>query len=701
MRTKKKILISVILTLVWLLASVVQIPVIAAAKEKVKAVENEYGRKTEENWQAGNIIRTNNKFTYNYQQIKDLLLNDDSIAFNPDTQTFIVVEIEATRSENAERLIEKGILTEERLSAAMKFVYNSSVFINGTALPRTSKFYIYDGTVLSEALFKNNYPNATAPMVDSSVGVNIFIINKGDTCSVVPNARNLFWGTYNGGNLFPEGSVFTAPNPKSSADLSGYTEDNILDPLSIRFNYEWEIYKWLELETWFISEETKTSYFATDNCPEGPAFNVNYLIELRDESGNIFPLPSTMQESYDSIQNRFTINSNSTVTHTVERDSDIYWTESGIRIPAGYDFRITATENNLPIGINFSAYEDVNYNAAFDEHGFYLVMDDYSSGDFIVEEYFIIPTETIRVEKIVEKTETDEDFYFIATKSYHITKYNNDGSPYEAFTDIVRLLQNYPYYLYNSETDELIGEYMTSMQGEFSLKAGQYALFPVWKIPDDFKDYHDMRWFDGYLEIFKYFESVATPLPESSVYTFEEITIPAGYETRIEHISSGVKKEIAGTLVTDVHNTDEIVFINKMGTIDISCTTIWDDADDLDKIRPESLTVRLLADGEDTGKVIVLTAANNWTDIFTELIIFQPGSSGQEINYEIADILIEGYTSTISGDATQGFIITNYHRPTTSIPDTGDDYNIALWTALMFLSAGLTLVLLRRELKVE
>jgi len=43
-------------------------------------------------------------------------------------------------------------------------------------------------------------------------------------------------------------------------------------------------------------------------------------------------------------------------------------------------------------------------------------------------------------------------------------------------------------------------------------------------------------------------------------------------------------------------------------------------------VRPESVTIKLLADGVDTGKTLVLTATNNWTDTFTDLDEYKAGT---------------------------------------------------------------------------
>lgn len=94
--------------------------------------------------------------------------------------------------------------------------------------------------------------------------------------------------------------------------------------------------------------------------------------------------------------------------------------------------------------------------------------------------------------------------------------------------------------------------------------------------------------------------------------------------------------------------------------IDISVTKTWDDHDDQDGLRPESVTVRLLADGEDTDESRVLSDANNWTDTFTALDAYRDGT---KIDYTIEEDPVGGYTPAVDGDAEQGFRLTNLHVP--------------------------------------
>ena len=111
------------------------------------------------------------------------------------------------------------------------------------------------------------------------------------------------------------------------------------------------------------------------------------------------------------------------------------------------------------------------------------------------------------------------------------------------------------------------------------------------------------------------------------------------------------------------------------GKVAISATKSWQDNNDQDGLRPQSVTVKLLADGKDTGKTLILSEGNGWSDTFTDLDEY---SGGEKITYTIEEVEVNGYNTVITGDASKGFVITNSHTPATievSGSKTWDDGN--------------------------
>ena len=116
----------------------------------------------------------------------------------------------------------------------------------------------------------------------------------------------------------------------------------------------------------------------------------------------------------------------------------------------------------------------------------------------------------------------------------------------------------------------------------------------------------------------------------------------------------------------------------------ITVTKAWADSNNADGIRPDKVTIKLLADGTDTGKTLVLDKNSNWTGSFTGLAKYD---KGQLIEYTIKEVPVDGYKTVITGDAETGFVVTNSH---TVLPNTGDRNHAMPWLMLM-LGAGAVL----------
>jgi len=76
--------------------------------------------------------------------------------------------------------------------------------------------------------------------------------------------------------------------------------------------------------------------------------------------------------------------------------------------------------------------------------------------------------------------------------------------------------------------------------------------------------------------------------------------------------------------------------------------------------------VNLLADGKDTGKSVTLDKASRWKGEFKNLPKYDD-KDGHEIAYTVKENKIEGYVSNVSGNAKDGFVITNTITGKTSV----------------------------------
>lgn len=103
-----------------------------------------------------------------------------------------------------------------------------------------------------------------------------------------------------------------------------------------------------------------------------------------------------------------------------------------------------------------------------------------------------------------------------------------------------------------------------------------------------------------------------------------------------------------------------LILVDVPDTINISVAKDWNDDSNRDGKRPSSITVKLLADGKDTGKTLTLKAntatSKNWKGTFTGL------TRGK--NYTVQEVVPSGYKLTSNtGSASSGFKLTNYHEP--------------------------------------
>lgn len=127
-------------------------------------------------------------------------------------------------------------------------------------------------------------------------------------------------------------------------------------------------------------------------------------------------------------------------------------------------------------------------------------------------------------------------------------------------------------------------------------------------------------------------------------YVISEVQAPEGYEKAENHF------------FTVGFKVDPIVITNKSNqptpeTIDVKVSKVWDDNRNEKKQRPDSITVKLLEGGKDTRKTLVLNENNNWEDKFTGL--------DKTKTYAVEEVNVKGYESKITGDQTNGFVLTN------------------------------------------
>lgn len=142
-------------------------------------------------------------------------------------------------------------------------------------------------------------------------------------------------------------------------------------------------------------------------------------------------------------------------------------------------------------------------------------------------------------------------------------------------------------------------------------------------------------------------------------YTFSGL---AKYDSTDGHeIEYSVKEENIPDYTSGISGTaaDGFTIINTItGKVSVPVTKAWVGAG------AEKVTVNLLADGNQVDAV-ELSEANHWQHTFTDL---EKYNNGEEIKYTVEEEAIENYDSRISGNASDGYVITNTNNEKTEIP---------------------------------
>lgn len=121
------------------------------------------------------------------------------------------------------------------------------------------------------------------------------------------------------------------------------------------------------------------------------------------------------------------------------------------------------------------------------------------------------------------------------------------------------------------------------------------------------------------------------------------------------HVSStGSKGAITGT-------GHMAAFVNTMtqAYTDLIVRKAWNDANDAQKLRPQSVTVDVTRNGQ-TITTLTLNAANRWTQTLTQLPMFD--DNGEAYDYDVVENDVpEGYTASVVARGTT-FTVINTHR---------------------------------------
>lgn len=352
---------------------------------------------------------------------------------------------------------------------------------------------------------------------------------------------------------------------------------------------------------------------------------------------------------------------NDKLVDSSELNEDVKWKHSFTKLPVrenGNEISYTAEENEIP-----------GYTTSIEK----------TDTGYVFTNTHIPETVTVTVDKVWEDGENQDG---LRPDSIDVILTGSDGNTYNAtisekdnWTYIFANLPKYfndgtlvEYSLQEVETDGYAGTVTKGTDGyTFTIKNDHTPAvvdIPVTKVWNDDEDRDGLRpnsihvtltGSDGStykkdLEKDSGYSTIFTSLPKyhnGELISYSSAETPVeGYETDIQAAESGY-----GFTITNTHEVSK-------KTIKVS--KVWDDAENQDGIRPDSVTVTLT--GSNNSKYTAkLNKENNWTYTFEGLFCKADGAT---IKYEVSEKDVAGYTPSIK-ETEGGFIITNAHKPET------------------------------------
>lgn len=170
-------------------------------------------------------------------------------------------------------------------------------------------------------------------------------------------------------------------------------------------------------------------------------------------------------------------------------------------------------------------------------------------------------------------------------------------------------------------------------------------------------------------------------------YKLVETKAPAGYEADTQERLVTVQDGVVSLQTKE----------NAPMKVSVNVKKLW-----VGEKKP-SVKVHLYADDVDTGKELTLSEANAWTASFANLRKYK---GADEIKYTVKEERVSGYSTAISGDSANGYVITNTQDippqppktpPTPKVPNTYDANDMALYAGILLLGTVVSFGLARKK----
>ena len=185
------------------------------------------------------------------------------------------------------------------------------------------------------------------------------------------------------------------------------------------------------------------------------------------------------------------------------------------------------------------------------------------------------------------------------------------------------------------------------------------TLTPTWG-----KTVGSNEWTYQYNNLPRYLAGSSTPI----VYSVVETPVSPDYTPTTATTATGTVNATTG-VVTAAN------FTNTLSTVSVSGTKTWQDDSDSYRMRPDEITLTLLADGvalEGAPDPVFTKTGNTWSYVFSDLPRFVPGTA-TPIVYSVEEAAVAGYEN-VTGSVASGTV----NETTRNV--TGADFTNALIT---------------------
>ena len=410
-----------------------------------------------------------------YSWVKNLLVANNY--YDEENETIIVLDYDIKLSKFG---IEQGIALED----IHRWSFSYSATTNDNEHPILYQYFVNNE---SNTVTRNNISQ------DRDFPISSGGTDNDRTVLVVPNNKQVTIKVEKYDWMYTNRGYYIYPTSQNVYDgITLNTSGGIL-----RTNFEYEVHKSFDLDMEFYTVDTKT------RIGDNPGFmgakgNIKLKIELRDKNGNIYPLPKQSVPIYGYDTYLADMKEDGIIEFCIDTDeveNGCTYGEVDFGIPQGYEYRISVLEATGTLG-QFAYYYDYNPRK---EDGFVDISTQTDKDITFIEMTFFRQTEKITIKNIDNNNNASDTFYY-QIKQPIITTYTGSHNWDDTHPGILleMNLANYEYHIFDEKTNEEIEPniiHKTDENGMFSLKNNQYAVFSVFKIPEDLAEY-DGNWFD-------------------------------------------------------------------------------------------------------------------------------------------------------------------------------------------------------------